>query len=68
MSICKIEHPKNKNSYKSTIEPLTEAFDNNKNYFNDKYKKYYKYKQDMINIVLCTSLKRLWISIYYGSD
>ena len=67
MSICKIEHPKTKNAYKSSIEPLTKAFDNNKNYFNDKFKKYYKYKQDMVNIVLCHSLKSLWISIYYGS-
>ena len=67
MSICKIEHPKTKNAYKSSIEPLTKAFDNNKNYFNDKFKKYYKYKQDIVNIVLCHSLKRLWVSIYHGS-
>ena len=37
MSIVKIEHPKTKNAYKSSIEPLTKAFDNNKNYFNDKF-------------------------------
>ena len=66
MSICKIEHPKTKNAYKSSIEQLTKAFDSNEKYFNDKFKKYYKYKQDMVNIVLCHSLKRLWISIYYG--
>ena len=68
MNICKIEHPKTKNSYKSSIAPLTKAFDSNEKYFNDKFIKYYKYKQDMVNIVLCHSLKRLWISIYYGSD
>jgi hypothetical protein len=67
MSICKIEHPKTKNAYKSSIVPLTNAFDSNEKYFNDKFKKYYKYKQDMVNIVLCHSLKSLWISIYYGS-
>ena len=66
MDICKIEHPKTKNAYKSSIEPLTKAFDNNKNYFNDKFNKYYKYKQDMVKIVLCHSLKRLWISGYGG--
>ena len=66
MSIVKIEHPKTKNAYKSSIEPLTKAFDSNEKYFNDKFKKYYKYKQDMVNIVLCHSLKLLWISIYYG--
>ena len=66
MSIVKIEHPKTKNAYKSSIEPLTKAFDSNEKYFNDKFKKYYKYKQDMVNIVLCHSLKRLWINIYYG--
>jgi hypothetical protein len=27
---CKIEHPKTKNAYKCSIEPLTKAFDNNK--------------------------------------
>ncbi len=67
MKIVKIEHPKTKYAYKSSIEPLTKAFDNNENYFKDKFKKYYKYKQDIVNIVLCHSLKRLWISIYYGS-
>ena len=66
MNICKIEDPKTKNAYKSSISPLTKAFDSNEKYFNDKFKKYYKYKQDMVNIVLCHSLKRLWISIYYG--
>jgi hypothetical protein len=66
MDICKIEHPKTKNAYKSSIEPFTKAFDNYKNYFNDKFKKYYKYKQDMVSIVLCHSLKCLWISINYG--
>jgi hypothetical protein len=30
MNICKIEHLKTKNAYKSSIEPLTNAFDNNK--------------------------------------
>ena len=29
MSICKIEHPKTKNAYKSSIAPLTKAFDSN---------------------------------------
>ena len=66
MDICKIEHPKTKNAYKSSIAQLTNAFDSNEKYFNDKFKKYYKYKQDMVNIVLCHSLKHLWISIYYG--
>ena len=68
MSICKIEHPKTKNAYKSSIAPLTKACDSNEKDCNDKFKKYYKYKQDMVNIVLCHSLKRLWISIYYGSS
>ena len=67
MNICKIEHPKTKNAYKCSIEPLTKAFDNNNKYFNDKFKKYYKFNQDIVNIVICHSLKRLWISIYYGS-
>ena len=67
MSICKIEHPKTKNAYKISIEPLMKAFDNNKNHFNDKFKQYYKFNQDIVNIVLCHSLKSLWISIYYGS-
>ena len=67
MSICKIEHPKTKNAYKISIEPLTEAYDNNKNYFNDKFKQYYMFNQDIVNIVICHSLKSLWISIYYGS-
>ena len=66
MDICKIEHPKTKNAYKSSIAQLTKAFDSNEKYFNDKFKKYYKHKQDMVNIVLCHSLKHLWISIYYG--
>ena len=66
MDICKIEHPKTKNAYKSSIAQLTKAFDSNEKYFNDKFKKYYKYKQDMVNIVLCHSLKCLWISIYHG--
>ena len=57
MSICKIEHPKTKNAYKISIEPLTEAYDSNKKYFNDKFKQYYKFNQDMVNIVLCNSLK-----------
>ncbi len=35
INIVKIEHPKTKNSYNSSIEPLTKAFDTNKNYFND---------------------------------
>ena len=52
MSICKIEHPKTKNAYKISIEPLTEAYDNNKNYFNDKFKQYYKFNQDIVNIVM----------------
>ena len=37
-------------------------YDKNK-YFNDKFKKYYKLNKDIVYIVLCTSLKRLWISI-----
>jgi len=67
MSICKIEHPKTKNAYKSSIAQLTKAFDRNENYFNDKFKQYYKFNQDIVNIVICHSLKSLWISIYYGS-
>jgi len=66
MNIVKIEHPKTKNAYKSSIEPLTEAYDSKKKYFNDKFKQYYKFNQDIVNIVLCHSLKSLWISIYYG--
>ena len=66
MDNFKIEHPKTKNAYESSIAQLTKAFDSNEKYFNDKFKKYYKYKQDMVNIVLCHSLKHLWISIYYG--
>jgi hypothetical protein len=47
--------------------PLTKAFDNINKHFNDKFKKYCKFNQDIINIVICHSLKSLWISIYYGS-
>ena len=38
MSICKIEHAKTINAYKSSLEPLTEAYDSNIKYFNDKLK------------------------------
>ena len=55
MSICKIEHPKTKNAYKSSIAPLTKAFDSNEKYFNDKFKKYYKYKQDIIGGLMCAN-------------
>ena len=65
-SICKIEHPKTKKAYGISIKPLTEAYDNNKNYFNDKFKQYYMFNQDIVNIVICHSLKSLWINIYYG--
>ena len=44
MNIVKIEHPKTKNAYKSSIEPLTEAYDSKKIYFNDKFKQYYKFE------------------------
>ena len=67
MNCYEIQHPKSKKSFKDTISPLMEAFDNNNKYFNDKFKKYYKFNQDIVNIVICHSLKRLWISIYYGS-
>jgi hypothetical protein len=67
MSICKIEHPKTKKAYIISIKPLTEAYDSDKKYFNDKFKQYYKLNQDIVNIVICHSLKRLWIGIYYGS-
>ena len=39
MSICKIEHPKTKKAYIISIKPLTEAYDSNKKYFNDKFQK-----------------------------
>ena len=67
MKFYEIQHPKSKKSFKDTISPLMEVFDNNNKYFNDKFKKYYKFDQDIVNIVICHSLKRLWISIYYGS-
>ena len=67
MSICKIEHPKTKNAYGISIKPLTESYDSNKKYFNDKFKQYYNFNQDIFNIVVCHSLKSLWISVYYGS-
>ncbi len=63
----KFNTQKVKKSFKDTISPLMEAFDNNNKYFNDKFKKHYKFNQDIVNIVICHSLKRLWISIYYGS-
>ena len=67
MNIYEIQHPKTKKAYENLIKPLVEAFDNNNKYFNDKFKKYYKLNQDIVNIVICHSLKRLWISIYHGS-
>ncbi len=68
MSICKIEHPKTKKAYGISIMPLTEAYDSNKKYFNDKFKQYYKSNQDIVNIVICHSLKvygsvLLWFSL-----
>ena len=59
MSICKIEHPKTKKAYRISIMPLTEAYDSKKKYFNDKFKQYYKFNQDIVNIVICHSLKCL---------
>ncbi len=68
MNFYEIQHPKRKKSLKDTISPLMEAFDINNKYFNDKFKKYYKFNQDIVNVVIiCHLLKRLWISIYYGS-
>ena len=67
MNICKIEHPKTKKAYENLIMPLTKAYDNNNKYFNDKFKNQYRLNQDIVNIVICHSLKSLWISIYYGS-
>ena len=67
MNIYEIQHPKTKKAYENLIKPLVEAFDNNNKYFNDKFQKYYKLNQDILNVVICHSLKRLWISIYYGS-
>ncbi len=67
MNFYEIQHPKSKKCFKDTISPLMEAFDNNNKYFNDKFKKHYTFNQDIVNIVICHSLKRLWISIYYGS-
>ena len=67
MSICKIEHAKTINAYKSSLEPLMEAYDSNIKYFNDKFKQYYMLNRDIVNIVICHLLNRLWISIYYGS-
>ncbi len=40
MNFYEIQHPKSKKSFKDTILPLIEAFDNNNKYFNDKFKKY----------------------------
>ncbi len=67
MNFFEIQHPKSKKSFEDTISPLMEAFDNNDKYFYDKFKKYYKFNQDIANIVICNSLRRLWISIYYSS-
>jgi hypothetical protein len=67
MNIYKIEHPKSKKSYENLIKPLTKAFDYNNKDFNDKFKKNYNFNQDIVNIVICRSLQRLWISIYYDS-
>ena len=64
---CEIQCPKTKNEFKNDITPLMDAYYDKNKYFNDKFKKYYKLNKDIVNIVLCTSLKRLWISIYYGS-
>ena len=67
MSICKIEHAKTINAYKSSLEPLMEAYDSNIKYFNDKFKQYYMLNRDIVSVVICHLLNRLWISIYYGS-
>ncbi len=60
MNIYEIEHPKTKKAFEDLIRPLMNSFDNNNKYFNDKFKKYYKFDQDIVNIVLCHSLKCLW--------
>ena len=52
MNICRIEHPKTKNSYKSSIAPLTKAFDSNEKYFNDKFK----------SII---SINKIWLILFY---
>ena len=52
MDICKIEHPKTKNAYKSSIVPLTNAFDSNEKYFNDKFK----------SII---SISKIWLILFY---
>ncbi len=62
----KLNIQKQKNAYGISIKPLMEAYDSNK-YFNDKLKQYCKLYQDIVNIVICHSLKSFWISIYYGS-
>ena len=67
MSICKIEHVKTINAYKSSLEPLTEAYDSNIKYFHYKFKKYYMLNRDIVNIVICHLLNCSWISVYYDS-
>ena len=52
MSICKIEHPKTKNAYKSSIVPLTNAFDSNEKYFND-------------NLKSIISISKIWLILFY---
>ncbi len=55
MNIYEIQNPKSKKAFKDSIRPLMNAFDNNSKYFNDKFKKYYKFNQDVVNIVICQS-------------
>lgn len=67
LNICEIDCPKTKTSYKTIINPLINAFDKNVKYSSNKLKKYYYKNEDIANIIIDTSLKRLIISIYYGS-
>ncbi len=60
-----IQNPKK--AFKDSIMPLMNAFDNNNKYFNDKFKKYYKFNRDVVNIVICHSLKNLWIVLLWFS-
>ena len=52
MDICKIEHPKTKNAYKSSIAQLTKAFDSNENIL-------------MINLKSIISISKIWLILFY---
>ena len=68
VTICEIDCPKTKKSYDIIINPLINAFDKKIKYCSTKLKKYFDLNEDIANIIIDTSLKRLIISIYYGSN